>query len=115
MFGSRPAFRNPANPLSPPDRPAAWRCRGQGGGVGRSSPAGSSAWHRQWPPGRHRPLAQLPQRDAESFERGPLSAFADVLTAPSSGLMPEGVLLLLRGELDAFREGHYGPIINKYC
>jgi hypothetical protein len=29
--------------------------------------------------------------------------------------MPEGVLLLLRRELDAFREGHYGPIINKYC
>ena len=29
--------------------------------------------------------------------------------------MPEGVLLLLRGELDAFREGNYGPIINEYC
>ena len=29
--------------------------------------------------------------------------------------MPEGVLLLLRRELDAFREGNYVPIINKYC
>jgi hypothetical protein len=32
----------------------------------------------------------------------------------SSSLVPEGVLLLLRRELDAFREGNYVPISNEH-
>jgi hypothetical protein len=32
-----------------------------------------------------------------------------------AGLVPEGVLLALRRELDAFREGNYVPIINEHC
>jgi len=32
-----------------------------------------------------------------------------------AGLVPENVLLPLKRELDAFREGNYVPIINEHC